>query len=183
MSLISIALGAEARPKKKITVTLELLRQDRKAIEIYVVQDLFNDIEKAKSWGKGVATHWMNPLGVSEYTYDSIPFGFFSNKEAIEKTFERTENHAAAEYIQKAKEEYKKAHSSYDDDKVAKFLYGRAVKHLPVSEDEKKELLKCPQKMSEYAHEHHVHNIHFMDYTLVNFKVRFYLEKEFGRLN
>src|SRR5258706_9650700 len=104
LSIISLHAHGKKNERKRVTdITSAQLRSDLLAIKTYVTKKVADDLKKAKKWGKGMAKTF---AGISSYTFDAIPFEFFTDKQAIDEAFNRLEGGAG--YIQEAKEEYKK---------------------------------------------------------------------------
>lgn len=181
-----------------ISVTKEILCEDKEIIRTNVMGTTQNEIGMAKTAGKRVVTAYFNPWGITPYAYDSIPgefFGFGNEKSMTkieeQKAKEDKEKELAetfanlpkgAEYIQEKKEVFKKEilknKMSINDSELAEFLYKNAVEYITANEELRKELLEDPTKMDQYVRTGVVDKAKYMDYTLYNFTVRHYLKKE-----
>jgi len=176
--LVPIAMGAEAKPKRNIQVIHYMVQQDVRVIEKYVKKTVYNDMQKAKLAGKWLATCFVSPE-----VYDSMPFEFFTSAASISQAFAQLfENGDAAIYIQTAKEEYKKRYGDFDNTNLSKFLFSRIIDNLTISHNKKEEIRKNPIRMDQCVRRGEVKREEYMYYTLLNFAVRFYLQKEFGLL-
>jgi hypothetical protein len=167
---------------RSITITVPLLQNDLLVFKIYVTKKIADDLQKAKKWGKGMAKTF---AGISSYTFDAIPFEFYTDLQAIDEVFKRLTNDAAAAYIQEAKEEYKKtltgAKKKVSQNTLGAFLYKRVVARINVIPEQRVLLEKDPLKMDEFVRSGIVKKDEYMYYTLLNFAVRYYLEQESKR--
>ena len=167
---------------RSISITLELLQNDLLVFKIYVTKKIADDLKKAKKWGKGMAKTF---AGISSYTFDAIPFEFYTDPHAIDEVFKRLTNNQAVAYIQEAKEEYKKtlsgAKKKVSQNTLGAFLYKRVVARVNVTPQQRALLEQDPLKMDEFVRSGIVKKDEYMYYTLLNFAVRYYLEQESKR--
>lgn len=178
-------VSAPARGTSKhhcIDITPTKLNNDLLAIKIYVTKKVGDDLKKAKKWGKGMAKAF---AGISSYTFDAIPFEFYTEPKAIEEAFKLLATDKSADYIREAKEEYKRTLSDgkrkVNQNKLGEFLYRRVVARVTVTPEQRRLLEQDPLKMDEFVRSGAVKKDEYMYYTLLNFVVRYYLEQEAKR--
>jgi len=181
LSIISLPLLARKNERKHIVeITALQLRSDLLSIKTYVTKKVADDLKKAKKWGKGVAKTF---AGISSYTFDAIPFEFFTDFKAIDEAFKRLEQGVG--YIQEAMEEYKKTltgnKKKLNQSTLGEFLYRRVVARVTVTDAQRRSLEEDPLKMDAFVRSGIVKKDEYMYFTLLNFAVRYYLEHELKR--
>ena len=159
-----------------IPITKERLLADKPEIE----QDIDSTGNKI-GWANTCAWLVRGKI-VKAYTFDSMPNEFFANKKRKEKAFKNFENEENVKYIQEKKEAFKneilKDKSEINKDEIAEFLYKEAVANIDISDDLRKELLEDPKKMDIFVQKKWVNRKEYMNITLCNLTVQYYLEKE-----
>jgi len=165
-----------------IDITLTKLQNDLLVIKIYVTKKVADDLKKAKKWGKGMAKTF---AGISSYTFDAFPFEFYTVPKAIDNVFKLLATDKSVEYIQEAKEEYKRTLSDgkrkVNQNKLGEFLYRRVVARVTVTPEQRATLERDPLMMDEFVRKGIVKKDEYMYFTLLNFVVRYYLEQEAKR--
>lgn len=159
-----------------LDITAEKLRRDAPVIKKYVTETVAYDIGLAKTVGKWAAT-----FRVSGYAYDSIPFEFFTDHNAIEEVFARLED--GVDYMQELEKAFKSSilanAKTINQSELAEFLYGHAVDKINVTDEDRDLLKKEPIKMDEFVKKGKIKREEYMFVTLCNFTFRHYLEEDF----
>jgi phosphohistidine swiveling domain-containing protein len=181
-------------------ITKEIICNDKSIIKEYV-NNIKQEMEKARDYGMGWATGWAAwsiGLAITKYTFKTIPFVFVDQfnlensvnekqpeeiKKLIKEAFANLENEV--DYIQETKERFKKEilkdQTKIDNDQIAEFLYKQVVANTNVSDDLRKELIEDPTKMNELVRNEVIDKAEYMNRTLLNLTVQYYLQDELRR--